>query len=84
LLTIQNKNALQHNPLKLAIAIEKSIKVLNSLTFLTKQDNEDILYNNAVRSLQLKNNCANIALAILLAGGRTIGVRSSILKKLLQ
>lgn len=35
-------------------AIEKSIQFLNSLSFLTKQDKEDILYNNAVRFLQLK------------------------------
>ncbi len=35
-------------------AIEKSIRFLNSLTFLTKQDKEDILYNNAVRFLRLK------------------------------
>ena len=36
-------------------AIEKSIKFLNSLPFLTQQDKEDILYNNAMRFLQLKN-----------------------------
>jgi predicted TIM-barrel fold metal-dependent hydrolase len=35
-------------------AIEKSIRFLNSLTFLTKQDKEDIFYNNAARFLQLK------------------------------
>jgi len=35
-------------------AIEKSIKYLNSLTFLTKQDKEDILYNNAIRFLKMK------------------------------
>jgi predicted TIM-barrel fold metal-dependent hydrolase len=35
-------------------AIEKSIRFLNSLSFLTKQDKEDILYNNAVRFLRLK------------------------------
>ncbi|MHA4808872.1 amidohydrolase family protein [Flavitalea flava] len=35
-------------------AIEKSIHFLNSLTFLTKQDKEDILYNNAMRFLRLK------------------------------
>lgn len=35
-------------------AIEKSIKFLNSLTFLTKQDKEDILYNNAAKFLKLK------------------------------
>ena len=34
-------------------AIEKSIKFLNSLTFLTKQDKEDIFYNNAVKFLKL-------------------------------
>lgn len=36
-------------------AIEKSIRFLNSLTFLTKQDKEDIFYNNAARFLQIKN-----------------------------
>jgi predicted TIM-barrel fold metal-dependent hydrolase len=35
-------------------AIEKSIRFLNSLNFLTKQDKEDIFYNNAARFLQLK------------------------------
>ena len=35
-------------------AIEKSIRFLNSLTFLTKQDKEDILYNNAAKFLKLK------------------------------
>jgi uncharacterized protein len=35
-------------------AIEKSIKFLNSLTFLTKQDRENILYNNAANFLKLK------------------------------
>lgn len=35
-------------------AIEKSIRFLNSLTFLTKKDKEDILYNNAARFLRLK------------------------------
>ena len=35
-------------------AIEKSIKFLNSLTFLTKQDKQDILYNNAAKFLKLK------------------------------
>jgi predicted TIM-barrel fold metal-dependent hydrolase len=35
-------------------AIEKSIQFLNSLTFLTKQDKEDIFYNNAARFLKLK------------------------------
>ena len=35
-------------------AIEKSIMFLNSLTFLTKQDKEDILYNNAARFLKMK------------------------------
>lgn len=34
-------------------AIEKSIKFLNSLIFLSKKDKEDILYNNAVRFLKL-------------------------------
>ena len=34
-------------------AIEKSIRFLN-LTFLTKQDKEDILYNNAAKFLKLK------------------------------
>lgn len=36
-------------------AIEKSILFLNGLDFLTKQDKEDILYNNAARFLRLKN-----------------------------
>lgn len=35
-------------------AIEKSILFLNSLQFLTKQDKEDILYNNAAKFLRLK------------------------------
>jgi hypothetical protein len=35
-------------------AIEKSIRFLNSLTFLTKQDKENILYNNAANFLRLK------------------------------
>ncbi len=35
-------------------AIEKSIRFLNSLTFLTKKDKEDILYNNAARFLKIK------------------------------
>jgi hypothetical protein len=35
-------------------AIEKSIVFLNSLTFLTKRDKEDILYNNAAKFLRLK------------------------------
>ena len=35
-------------------AIEKSIRFLNSLTFLTKKDKEDILYNNAVKFLRLE------------------------------
>jgi len=34
-------------------AIDKSIRFLNSLTFLTKKDKEDILYNNAARFLAL-------------------------------
>ena len=35
-------------------AIEKSIRYLNSLTFLTKKDKEDIFYNNAAKFLGLK------------------------------
>ncbi len=35
-------------------AIGKSIDFLNSLTFLTKKDKEDILYNNAATFLKLK------------------------------
>ncbi len=35
-------------------AIEKSIQFLNSLTFLTKKDREDIFYSNAARFLKLK------------------------------
>lgn len=33
-------------------AIEKSLQFLNSLSFLTKQDKEDILHNNAARFLR--------------------------------
>jgi len=36
-------------------AIEMSIEYLNSLDFLTEQDKRDILYNNAVRFLRLKD-----------------------------
>ena len=36
-------------------AIEKSIQFLHSLEFLTKQDKEDILYNNAAKFLRLNN-----------------------------
>jgi uncharacterized protein len=36
-------------------AIEKSIVFLNSLKFLTKQDREDIFYNNAAKFLRLKD-----------------------------
>jgi predicted TIM-barrel fold metal-dependent hydrolase len=36
-------------------AIEKSINFLNSLDFLSKQDKEDILYNNAATFLRLSN-----------------------------
>jgi predicted TIM-barrel fold metal-dependent hydrolase len=35
-------------------AIEKSIQFLNSLTFLTKKEKENILYNNAAKFLRLK------------------------------
>jgi len=35
-------------------AIEKSVRFLNSLTFLTKQDKENIFYNNAAGFLKLK------------------------------
>ncbi|HVE61016.1 MAG TPA: amidohydrolase family protein [Chitinophagaceae bacterium] len=35
-------------------AIEKSIRFLNSLDFLTKKDKEDIFYNNAARFLKMK------------------------------
>lgn len=35
-------------------AIEKSIRFLNSFGFLTKQDMQDIFYNNAARFLRLK------------------------------
>ena len=34
-------------------ATEKSLQFLNSLTFLSKQDKEDILYNNAARFLRV-------------------------------
>lgn len=37
-------------------AIEKSILFLDSLDFLTKQDKEDIFYNNAARFLRLDNS----------------------------
>ena len=36
-------------------AIEKSVNFLNSLSFLTRKDKEDIFYNNAARFLKLKN-----------------------------
>ncbi len=36
-------------------AIERSIRFLNSLTFLTAKDKEDILYNNAAKFLRLKS-----------------------------
>ena len=35
-------------------AIEKSIRFLNSLSFLSKKDKEDIFYNNAARFLRLE------------------------------
>ena len=35
-------------------ATEKSLQFLNSLTFLSRQDKEDILYNNAARFLRLE------------------------------
>lgn len=34
-------------------AIERSIRFLNSLSFLTKKEKEDILYNNAAKFLKL-------------------------------
>lgn len=37
-------------------AIEKSIRYLDGLKFLSKQDKEDIFYNNAARFLKLKND----------------------------
>lgn len=40
--------------MKWPYAIGKSIDFLNSLDFLTKQDKEDIFYNNAARFLKLK------------------------------
>jgi predicted TIM-barrel fold metal-dependent hydrolase len=36
-------------------AIERSIRFLNSLPFLTAKDKENILYNNAAKFLGLKN-----------------------------
>ena len=36
-------------------AIEKSVSFLNSLTFLSKKDKDDIFYNNARRFLKIKN-----------------------------
>lgn len=41
--------------MKWPYAIEKSIRFLNSLSFLTKQEKEDIFYNNAAKFLRLKN-----------------------------
>ena len=35
-------------------AIEKSVRFLNSLPFLTKKDKEDIFYNNAAKFLRIK------------------------------
>lgn len=35
-------------------AVGKSIQFLNSLTFLSKQDKEDVFYNNAARFLRVK------------------------------
>lgn len=35
-------------------AIEKSVRFLNSLNFLTRRDKDDIFYNNAVKFLRLK------------------------------
>jgi uncharacterized protein len=35
-------------------SIEKSIRFLNSLRFLSRQDKEDIFYNNAARFLHLQ------------------------------
>lgn len=40
--------------MKWPYAIEKSIRFLNSLSFLTKQEKEDIFYNNAANFLRLK------------------------------
>ena len=40
--------------MKWPYAIDKSIRFLNGLSFLTKKDKEDIFYNNAVRFLRLK------------------------------
>ncbi|NBA87712.1 amidohydrolase family protein [Emticicia sp. CRIBPO] len=37
-------------------AIEKSIRYLDNLKFLSKKDKEDIFYNNAARFLKLKND----------------------------
>ena len=36
-------------------AIEKSVRFLNSLTFLTKKDKEDIFYNNAAKFLRIND-----------------------------
>lgn len=36
-------------------AIEKSVSFLNSLTFLSKKDKDDLFYNNARRFLKIKN-----------------------------
>jgi predicted TIM-barrel fold metal-dependent hydrolase len=41
--------------MKWPYAIEKSIRFLNSLSFLTKQEKEDIFYNNAAKFLRLEN-----------------------------
>ena len=42
------------DPMRWPYAIKKSIDFLNSLEFLSKQDKQDIFYNNAARFLKLK------------------------------
>jgi hypothetical protein len=42
------------DPMRWPYAIKKSIDFLNSLAFLSKQDKQDIFYNNAARFLKLK------------------------------
>ena len=49
-----NKVMFGSDQMKWPYAIEKSIRFLNSLSFLTKQDKDDILYNNAAKFLRLK------------------------------
>ncbi len=49
-----NKVMFGSDGMKWPYAIGKSVDFLNSLTFLTKKDKEDIFYNNAAKFLRLK------------------------------